>query len=221
MGKINRIWRFILLIVGIFIVMLLVWFLVKLTFKVNLTSQVTTGINVLSEVDMTGTVKMVDSNLLVLGSVDNSDIEIKLDENSKYELRNPRNFLYEEANKDIVTKDKLIYVELQSDQEERVAKTIKTDYQTVLGGKVKSIEGNRVVYVDYQGQEMFTDLYDGTKIFKLGREDLLAVSDIPLENNIIVYSGQVYQPGQPFVAEWLEILDDGLINQDYVSDVQS
>lgn len=215
MGKINRAWKFLVIIVGVVIVGLVVWFMVGLVFDLNRNKQVSTGVDLLSEVDITGKVKMVDESKIVLVEEGGTtDREILIDENTKYELRNPRNFAYEEASKDIVTKDKTVYVEVEGVNGNMLAKRVKTDYQTILGGKVKSIEGGRIVYVDYLGQEIFTDMYDGTKIFQLGRDDLLTAGDIPLENNIVVYSKEVYQLGQPFMAEWIDVLDDGLLTQD-------
>jgi hypothetical protein len=207
-GKLNRMWRIVLLVFGLILGMLLIWFIVRLSFTAKQSNQGMTETNLLSEVDMTGTVKMIDESKMVIGGDFVSDQEIVLNDNTKYEIRNPRTFLYEEAGKNSITKDKLVYVELVGGASEYTAEVIKTDYQSVLGGRVKSLDGNRLVLVDYLEQEILVNLNDSTQIFILGKPDLLSVSDIPMNNNVIIYANSVYESGKVIIAEWVEVLEE-------------
>ncbi|HPN67167.1 MAG TPA: hypothetical protein PLZ62_00745 [bacterium] len=209
-GRLNRVGRMLLLVFGLVLGMLLILFIVQLSFNVKKSGSdqiAGTGTNLLAETDLTGTVKMINDSEMIVGGADRSDQTIKITGDTRYEMRNPRTFLYEQTEQKNINKGKLVYVELDTTSQD-TAKTIKTDYLTNLGGRVKSKENNQITIVDYLDQEIVVDVDDATKIFQLGKPELLTIADIPLENNILIYSNELYESGRPISAEWVEVLEE-------------
>ena len=146
---------------------IVIWLVVKLVFGPTTNqSQLT---NLLAGVDITGTVKSIDSSSLVVTTTDQDEQTLVLTSATTFVVRNPQTYLFDPISQQYVVPGMTANVHIKENNQSPEVELVQVDYLTSLGGRVVEVDGNILTLADYKGDEYIVEVTENSIVFIRGQ----------------------------------------------------